>query len=90
MRSSRLPKWVVEHLIALCDYAEDNDLPGFEEKLLEAAEAALAEANAKRSIRNAVHDAGPVPTDNVVHLATRQSFVRKSARLNILEDGLSR
>jgi len=46
-RADQLPDWVIEHMIALCEFAERNGLPSFEARLVDATETALEEFKTK-------------------------------------------
>ena len=56
-RLNQLPDWVIEHMIELCNFAECNDLPLFEARLVEATETALEEFNAKQTASRSFHAA---------------------------------
>lgn len=42
--------WVIDHMVALSEFARRRGLPGFEEKLLEATETLLEELHAKLAL----------------------------------------
>lgn len=65
-QSRHLPEWVIEHMIALCNYAEGNGLTEFEAKLIDATEVALAESIAMRSAPLGIQERASQNGSNVV------------------------
>ena len=61
-QADQLPEWVIEQMIALCEFAERNGLPSFESRLIDATEIALEEFNTKlassRNLRARIADIG--------------------------------
>jgi hypothetical protein len=70
-RTKLLPKWVIEHLIKLCEHADSAGFTLFEEKLAEATEALLEELNEKGSVPESLRGFSPMAGNNIIAFSSK-------------------